>query len=313
MAIMIGSARIGENGKTTGGEIGDQKQKSATNDTVGEVSMQPFYIHSKGWYVLRPKSAQYAEAIAKKMITACNNANIGYNQNNRYGIIKYGTGSSVKTEADCSTTVRQCVKEATGVDAGDFTTSNEVSKLTTTGLFEDKFIYVSQDKTPLYNGDILITKTKGHTAIVVSGNPRVTTTTTSTTTTSKLKIDSNVKVIQTWLNKYYSTGLTVDGKYGTNTKKALCKAWQKEVGLTADGIFGTKSKTTAKSHIIKKDSTGILVTIWQAYLVCRGYDVNGIDGDFGSGCHTATVSYQKANSLGTDGIVGVNTWTKAFS
>lgn len=139
-------------------------------------------------------------------------------------------------------------------------------------------------------------------------------TTTTNSSASKLKVSSTVKAVQTWLNTYYSTGLVVDGIYGVKTKAALVKAWQKEVGgLTVDGIFGTDSETKAKSVIIKKGSTGILVTIWQAYLVCRGYNPGGIDGIFGSGCHAATIAFQKANGLTQDGAVGQNTWNKAFS
>lgn len=139
-------------------------------------------------------------------------------------------------------------------------------------------------------------------------------TTTINSSTSKFKVASNIKSIQTWLNTYYKTGLVVDGSYGSKTKTALIKAWQTEVGsLTVDGVFGAKSKAAASSHNIKKGSTGILVTIWQAYLVCRGYNPNGVDGSFGSGCHTATIAFQKANGLTQDGVVGANTYYKAFA
>ncbi len=141
-----------------------------------------------------------------------------------------------------------------------------------------------------------------------------TTSTASSASVSKLKVTSNVKSIQTWLNKYYKTGLVLDGIYGTKTKIALIKAWQTEVGgLAIDGIFGTKSKTVAATHAIKKGFTSILVTIWQAYLVCNGYRPNGIDGSFGNRCYTATVAFQKNHGLTPDGVVGVNTWTKAFT
>lgn len=136
----------------------------------------------------------------------------------------------------------------------------------------------------------------------------------SINTDSKLKLNSDTKSIQSWLNTYYKTGLVVDGVYGKNTKAAIIKAWQTEVGgLSVDGVFGIKSKSAASSHVIKNGSTGILVTIWQAYLICRGYNPNGIDGTFGSGCKTATIAFQKSNGLSQDGIVGVNTWYKAFS
>lgn len=172
MTIIVGSARIDENGRARGGAAGDQKQTSAVNDTKGEVSMQNMYVPSEGLYILRPKAVSHAERIAGKMIQACNNANLGYDQGNRLGVITYGIGTKTKTECDCGTLVRACIKEATGKDPGNFTTSNEASVLEATGLFEKRQAYVSQAKTPVFNGDVLVTKTKGHTLIVTSGNPR---------------------------------------------------------------------------------------------------------------------------------------------
>lgn len=174
MSIMVGSARIDERGNASGGAAGDQKQTSATNDLAGEVSMQAMYSHSKGWYILRPKSAAHAAKMAALMKAACNNANIGYDQGNRLGVVQHGIMSAVKTECDCSSLVRQIVKEATGKDPGNFTTSNEAAALEATGLFESKRSYTSQSATPVYDGDVLVTKSKGHTVIVVSGNARST-------------------------------------------------------------------------------------------------------------------------------------------
>lgn len=172
MAIMVSSARSDERGRYSGGKPGDQKQKSKTNDTRGEVSMQPMYTHRKGWYILRPKKVSHADAIADGGTRAANNPNIGYSQSDRLGVVKHGISTKVKTNADCSSLVRQAVREATGKDPGNFTTANEANMLMATGLF-GKIGYVNHKKTPVYNGDILVTKTKGHTVIVVSGNPRV--------------------------------------------------------------------------------------------------------------------------------------------
>ena len=168
--IIIGSARMCENGRTTGGKAGDQKQ-TTQDDYSGEVSMQNFYLHKKGWYIMRWKDAAFAEECAKAMQRACNNPNIGYDQNQRNGILKAGTRTSIKTECDCSALVRQCVKEAAAVDPGNFTTSTEVTILKSTGLFQAPIKYRSG--TPIYNGDILVTCSKGHTAVVVSAIPRV--------------------------------------------------------------------------------------------------------------------------------------------
>ena len=194
MAIYVGSARIDEYGNSTGGAAGDQKQTS-TPDYSGEVSMQTMYTHSKGWYILRPKTVSNANKIATAMKTACNNANIGYDQNGRLGIITYGVNTTTKTECDCSSLVRACVIEATGTDPGNFTTYNEATKLKATGLFEDKIAYVSQSQTPVYNGDILVTKSKGHTVIVVSGNARSSSSSSTTTTSSSSSSSSSTKTV----------------------------------------------------------------------------------------------------------------------
>lgn len=170
--IIIGSARSDERGKLTGGKVGDQKQGTVTGDDYkGEVSLQNFYLHKKGWYVLRLKDPYRAEQAAIAMRNACNNPNIGYDQGNRLNILKNGTKSTVKTECDCSALVRQCIIEATGKDTGNFTTQNEAVILEKSGLFNKRQAY--KNGMELYNGDVLVTKSKGHTVIVVTGKPRV--------------------------------------------------------------------------------------------------------------------------------------------
>ena len=57
MAITIGHASIDERGKINGGSSGDQTGK--------EVCTRSYYMHSKGWYLLRPKSIEHADAIAE--------------------------------------------------------------------------------------------------------------------------------------------------------------------------------------------------------------------------------------------------------
>jgi peptidoglycan hydrolase-like protein with peptidoglycan-binding domain len=246
MGIIIGSARCDENGKCSGGMVGDQTGK--------EVSTQNFYVSSKGWYILRPKNIAHANAIASKMSQACNNDNIGYDQNNRLGIIKYGTNTTTKTECDCSSLVRQCIKEATGKDVGNFTTANEATILENSGLFIEKIAYTSS--TPIYNGDILITKTKGHTAVVVSGNPRVDVTTTTASEYPIIKYGSTGTYVTKWqnflLSQNYKTceinsqkkTLKADGDFGAITKSITIR-WQIAHGLVGDGFVGEKTWTKA--------------------------------------------------------------------
>lgn len=165
MKVMIGSARIDERGRTSGGKAGDQKQ-SQSPDYKGEVSIQEFYVHKKGWYVLRPKSADIAARIADAMKRACDNECVGYNQARRSDIWKKGTASDMPTECDCSSLVRQCVKEAAGKDPGNFTTLNEADVLEKSDLFEKRKAYRSGFS--LKRGDVLITKETGHTVVVTS-------------------------------------------------------------------------------------------------------------------------------------------------
>lgn len=245
MKVIIGSARIDERGKISGGKAGDQKQTSSTNDTKGEVSMQNFYVHTKGWYILRPKSVSIAKKIANSMKAACNNANIGYDQSNRFGIIKYGTASKTKTECDCGSLVRQCIKEASGKDVGDFTTANEAAALERSGIFESRKIYKSGDK--LYTGDVLVTKTKGHTVVVTDGYER-TANNESTGGVYMFEVKQikkgsdgkHVKLAQKILKglKYY--GGSIDGEFGSNTDKAT-RSYQKDKGLSMDGVIGTNT------------------------------------------------------------------------
>lgn len=157
----VGSARHDERGKYVGGKAGDQTGK--------EVSEQNFYVHSKGWYILHPLSDAHAQKIAERMQAACANPNIGYDQNQRLGIIKAGIDTKTPTECDCSSLVRQCVREATGKDPGNFTTANEKGMLLNTGLFE---AITYRTGTKVCTGDILVTKSKGHTVICTQGADR---------------------------------------------------------------------------------------------------------------------------------------------
>lgn len=229
MTVIIGSARSDERGLLSGGQAGDQTGK--------EVSIQNFYVHKKGWYILRPISITVADRLADAMTIACNNANIGYDQSNRLGVVKNGVGSTVKTEADCSALVRACCNYA-GFDPGNFTTANEVDVLLASGKFLNVIPY--SEGIPLYTGDVLVTKTKGHTAIVVSGQTRMARPVAPSPTLKKGSKGQQVKYLQQCLNFLNNACLEVDGSMGAKTVEAL-KKWQKQSGLVADGSYGPKS------------------------------------------------------------------------
>jgi len=161
--VIIGSARIDENGHASGGKAGDQNGK--------EVSTQKYYLHEKGWNVLRAKEPQVREAIAQNMTWACANNNIGYDQGQNqtlYQVAKpLGFNCSLvgtPCETDCARLVRVCVLYA-GVMVSDFYTGNEEEALLATDAFELVDAKLPEE---LLRGDILVTKTKGHTVVVLT-------------------------------------------------------------------------------------------------------------------------------------------------
>lgn len=164
MAITIGSARIDERGNAVNGAAGDQNGR--------EVCTEPYYVHSLGWYAYRAKDPKVAQALASAMVQACANDSIGYDQNQRLGVItqlkKYGSLAkiAVNTECDCSSLVRACCIQS-GFDPGNFTTYNEGKALEATGKFKARIAVTSSTK--LETGMILVTKSKGHTVIVTQG------------------------------------------------------------------------------------------------------------------------------------------------
>lgn len=173
--IIIGSARIDENGNIYGGKTGDQKQK-ASPDYTGEVSLESWYKHPLGWYVFRAKDTEAREKIAEAMRAACNNPNVGYNQHDNQSLyeaakkVSYDI-SKVKTpcNTDCARLTRVCVLYA-GINVNDFYTVTEPAALQQTGAFiwyKDAEHCEKPDM--LLKGDILVTRTKGHSAIVVDG------------------------------------------------------------------------------------------------------------------------------------------------
>lgn len=165
--VTIASARIDENGNVHGGKAGDQ--------TGQEVCTQKFYQHKKGWDCLRFKTAKVGNDLAGFMLAICNNNHIGYDQYHRNDLFneiskgKLPQNIDRDVSTDCSATIRSLLWLA-GIKTQDFTTVNEKSVLLATGQFE-YISNVSEDM--LRVGDILVTKKKGHTAMVVGSDNKV--------------------------------------------------------------------------------------------------------------------------------------------
>ena len=162
---IIGSARHNENGTYATGIPGDQ--------TGTEVSTQEYYTHKKGWRILRPISILDAKNIADDMYVACENPMVGYSQNDNQSLYKNVKSLNynillLKTPSntDCARLVRVCVLYA-GIPVEDFYTGDMADKL----LKTKRFIEVTNKialPSGLKRGDILVTKTKGHTVVCLT-------------------------------------------------------------------------------------------------------------------------------------------------
>ncbi len=253
MPVKIGSARIDENGRATGGKPGDQ--------TGREVMTENWYKHKKGWRVFRPLSLAVAEKSAYAMQAACDNPNIGYDQADRLTLYKVASEvgfdpACVKTrcETDCSALVRVCEAYA-GVNLPNFTTDGEPRALLDSHEFMELLGSKYTDSSDyLKRGDVLVTATKGHTVIVLTNG-------------SKADADHGdgilrngdsgaaVRQMQEALIKMgYDCGRWgADGDFGDATEMAL-KAFQATHGLAVDGDYGPKSKAAVEAALKKLDA-----------------------------------------------------------
>ena len=261
MAVKVGSARIDENGKARGGQAGDQTGK--------EVSTQNWYLHSKGWRVYRAKNPSVAEKIARCMEMACKNSKIGYDQDSRNTLYKeaepFGFDVSKVTkpcETDCSALVRVCIAYAgiTSLPSG-FRTGNMPSNLAKTGAFTELTgsKYQSQS-TYLGRGDILVTKSSGHTVVVLTNGskyegPVYPVDYDLGDRVIKYGCEGNdVKLMQEMLLKLgYDLGSWgCDGDFGDCTELAL-KAFQTDAKLDVDGESGPTTLVALEKAIEAHD------------------------------------------------------------
>ncbi len=258
MSVKIGSARIDENGKAHGGAAGDQTGK--------EVSTQSWYAHTKGWVLLRAKSAEARERIARCMQAACDNRHIGYDQYQRDSLYneakQYGFDvSKVKkdVETDCSALVRVCVNYA-GINVGSFRTTNQAKVLMATGAFAQYTDDTHCKKsTNLLRGDILVTRTQGHTVVVLSdgsnaakereGHPD----TEITLGSRVLEHGSEGADVATMQKALAGLGFDlgpygIDGDFGNDTEAAL-RTFQAKAGLEQTGKYDAKTHAVLMAAI----------------------------------------------------------------
>lgn len=159
------------------------------------------------------------------------------------------------------------------------------------------------------------TRTTKYFAVYTNGVP--TAVTTHGGSSSSTGTTSTISAIQSTLNNRYNTGLTIDGIYGANTKKAMIKGLQTELnsqysaGLTVDGYWGTKTK--AACPIIYGGSGNIQYIIQTALYCIAGFTSLTVDGAYGTNTINAVKSFQKQKSLSpVDGRTGPDTFAALF-
>ncbi len=132
--------------------------------------------------------------------------------------------------------------------------------------------------------------------------------TTNSSASAKIsgRIDTT-KEVQIWLNQNYSAGLTLDGLYGDSTKAALVKVLQKAIGVEADGEYGRITNAAVK--ILRQGDESEAVKALQGLLVCNGYTLAYVDGEFGTGTKTSVIQYRRKMGLEVDGEAGKETFT----
>lgn len=241
--MFIGSARIDENGRISGGRAGDQ--------TGAEVAIEDYYKHSKGWRAFRAKDAIKQRGLAHAMRDACKNPNIGYDQSERNSLFNEAEKHlfnvsliSTPVECDCSSLVRVCCAFV-GVGLPDFSTANEADILLSSGYF-DEIKFTQTTGKGLKEGDILVTKTKGHTVIVVSTDDDGIDPVVEGDDMQTIKRGSrggDVATAQSLLISKFSISCGecgVDGDFGGDTERAT-RVFQSRKNLTPDAIIGEKT------------------------------------------------------------------------
>ena len=254
MSVKVGHASISEKG-TIRGTAGEQNGK--------EVFTRNWYKHSKGWVTLRCKIPEMLEYIARAMERACANPDIGYDQLenqtlwNNVKPYRYDPAKTTKpVETDCARLVRVCCQYAcemvgNGKTIPDFYTATLASVLVKTGLFEKLTAskYNDQDAY-LMRGDIQVTKTKGHTWVILENGSKSGAENKPTEPERECELGErilrngmegeDVAEMQKYLNQLGFDCGTVDGEFGDGTEIGL-REFQKAKKLEVDGEYGPKS------------------------------------------------------------------------
>ena len=146
---------------------------------------------------------------------------------------------------------------------------------------------------------------------------------------------SSVEQVQFWLSDLAQfdaslPGVTVDGRYGAATERAV-RAFQQKQHLTADGVVGQTTwkalyaawvdaqsdlgGTAWPGMVLRRGDTGMEVRLVQFWLRLAADNYTAlrtvtVDGKFGATTVSAVQAFQTLFGLTSDGAVGRSTWNK---
>ena len=146
---------------------------------------------------------------------------------------------------------------------------------------------------------------------------------------------SSVEQVQFWLSDLAQfdaslPGVTVDGRYGAATERAV-RAFQQKQHLTADGVVGQTTwkalyaawvdaqsdlgGTAWPGMVLRRGDTGMEVRLVQFWLRLAADNYTAlrtvtVDGKFSAATVSAVQAFQTLFGLTSDGAVGRSTWNK---
>lgn len=226
------------------------------------------------------KGAAWAE-------TTANDSAHGYDQDKRWG-----------PDYDCSSFVITALRQAGFVLQATYT--GDMRKALLAAGFTDATAKVNLSTgAGVQRGDVLLNDSS-HTALALGEG----------------------KIVQASINE---KGTVTGGQNGDQTGREIQirsyynYPWNAVLRYTVNGTSSAagaapagKKEDKTEMRMLKTGDKGYQVWVLQTLLIARGFSCGetGADSDFGSATKAAVINFQRANNLGTDGIVGPMTWKK---
>lgn len=111
-------------------------------------------------------------------------------------------------------------------------------------------------------------------------------------------------------NKLYKWVFTPNDSTNYESINGSIKLWHKSTSSGGGGSY--YAPVVPDMPMVYWGCTGDAVKTLQEKLNAKGFHSGNVDGIFGAKTYAAVTAFQKANSLGVDGIVGKLTWAKLY-